>query len=318
MAKLKKQIVEYRHYSLPAEYPVLLLSGDRWRISDIPSGRHHFHNCLEIGFCHTDSGIMEFGNRKESFKAGDVTCIPRHLAHTTYSTPGTQSLWSYIFLDPDVLFQNHFRQQESNLEEPESFMRIHQYIFSSNDYPKLNTLVSMVIDELHQKRPYYMDHVHGLLLSIYIELLRNYQSMAPATAHEIKEVDKPLDTSMIISPALDHIYSHYMKPLKVDVLADLCHLSQTHFRRVFNEIMGTSPLAFLNSTRIDEACKLLRSTEDSIIDISEKVGFNTVSSFNRQFSKHLKMTPREWRKSAQFNEMPTAKASILEFTGWYR
>ena len=60
MPKPKKEIVEYRNYDLPVNFPVLLLSGERWHISEIKSERLHFHNCLEIGICHSDEAIMEF------------------------------------------------------------------------------------------------------------------------------------------------------------------------------------------------------------------------------------------------------------------
>ena len=42
MAKSKNSVTEYRNYYLPMNFPVLLLSGEHWRISDVPSGRPHF------------------------------------------------------------------------------------------------------------------------------------------------------------------------------------------------------------------------------------------------------------------------------------
>ena len=60
MPRNKRSIVEYRIYDLPLDLPVFCLSGEEWRISDVLSNRLHFHNCLEIGFCHTDSGFLGF------------------------------------------------------------------------------------------------------------------------------------------------------------------------------------------------------------------------------------------------------------------
>ncbi|MCR4756979.1 MAG: AraC family transcriptional regulator, partial [Butyrivibrio sp.] len=62
MSKPKKTVIEYRNYELPLNFPILLLTGDRWHISDVKSGKLHFHNCLEIGICHSDSGMIEFDN----------------------------------------------------------------------------------------------------------------------------------------------------------------------------------------------------------------------------------------------------------------
>lgn len=107
MPKTKNDIAEYRSYYLPSDFPVLLLSGEHWKISNIPSKHLHFHNCLEIGMCHSESGYMEFnGKERLFFKEGDITCIPRNIPHTTYSSPDTQSHWSYLFLNTQELFKN--------------------------------------------------------------------------------------------------------------------------------------------------------------------------------------------------------------------
>jgi hypothetical protein len=159
MSRKKKTIVEYRHYSLPLNFPVLLLSGNRWRISDIKSGRLHFHNCLEIGVCHSDSGIMEFENDALHFKAGDITCVPRHLPHTTYSDAGTASLWSYIFVDPETLFNDFFRDTTHNFESPLSVSSYAQYIFSQNDYPKLHFLAKLIVEEIEKQQSHITQYL---------------------------------------------------------------------------------------------------------------------------------------------------------------
>ena len=107
-----------------------------------------------------------------------------------------------------------------------------------------------------------------------------------------------------------------MQQFTIEYLADLCHWSPTHFRRVFHDIMGTSPLDFVNSTRISKACDLLRSTEESVLDISETVGFHSVSSFNRYFLKIMQISPREYRKQILKSDKRSENQSILEYAGW--
>ena len=107
-----------------------------------------------------------------------------------------------------------------------------------------------------------------------------------------------------------------MQQFTMKDLADLCHWSPTHFRRVFHDIMGTSPLDFVNNTRITKSCNLLRSTELSILDISEMVGFHSISSYNRYFTKVMQMSPREFRKQMLQSDKMTQNQSILEYAGW--
>ncbi|PQP83374.1 AraC family transcriptional regulator [Paenibacillus sp. PCH8] len=314
MPKKKKPVIEYRHYSTPMNFPILLLSGERWKISDIKSEHLHFHNLLEIGICHSDSGIMEIKGESVPFQAGDVTFIPRYLPHTTYSSPNTASLWSYIFFSPDDLFQHTFRSAYSDFEPNLLAVQGSDCILNKEQHPKLYSLAASIIAELEQQNSYYQESAYGLLLSLYIELLRIHSKKKPLVHPELEQ-EPGLKGNLVISPALEYITKQYMTPVTIDFLADACHLSTTHFRRKFHEIMGTTPLDFLNSTRIEEACKQLKSTDASILSISEQVGFHSISSFNRCFNKLMDMSPKAWRKGAQ-SEVQSAKASILEFTGW--
>ena len=332
MAKQKGTVTEYRSYYLPMHFPVLLLSGDYWKISDIPSGRLHFHNCLEIGVCHSDSGTIEFLGEPLSFQAGDVTVIPKNIPHTTYSTPGTESHWSYIYFDPYELFKNVLPATWINydLSITSGTSRNFVPILSREKYPQVYSLVLAIIRELEEQRPSYQLSTKGLLLSLYIELYR-IESMEKALGTTVPlkstgsgtdsptspaEQDEEKENALVIAPALNYIEANYNSQFTIEYLAELCHWSPTHFRRVFHDIMGTSPLDFINNTRIAKACNLLRSTEDSILDISENVGFHSVSSFNRYFIKIMQMSPRDYRKQMQRSDKRMENQSIMEYAGW--
>ncbi len=313
MPKKQKTITEYRHYDLPVSFPVLLLSGDRWHISDIKSNRLHFHNCLEIGICLSETGYMEFEGVPMAFKAGDISCVPRNLPHTTYSSPGEASLWTYIFLNPDELFRGMFTSHSAAISDM-SMMNIpnFRYLYNKEEYPKLYYLAITIADELEKKPENYQISVRALLLSFCLEIRRC--QTAPST-------DTPPtldlgDGKMAIAPALDYIHKNYMQNFTVSELADMCHLSETHFRRIFHTTTGTSPLEFINNTRIYHACILLKTTEESVLYISEAVGFNSVSTFNRCFAKSMGTAPREWKKSVLFEEGKTDRGAVEKYSGW--
>ena len=308
MAKPKKTVIEYRNYELPMNFPVLLLTGDRWHISDIKSGKLHFHNCLEIGVCHTDSGFIEFNNTPVSFKAGDMTFISRNVPHTTYSSKGEASLWSYIFIQPDELLKGVFDDSYPYAEVFVDMLQNFQLILNKEQYPDVYSILSMIMYELEHKGVNYQLSVKGLVLALFMKLMRIH-SANKGTELTNKDIH---ENAIVISPALDYIKENYMMNFSMEELADMCHLSQTHFRRVFHEIMNTSPLNYLNTTRILQSCILLRTTEESILSISERVGFRSVSSYNRHFSEIMGTQPSEWRHSMA----KVDNASILEYTGW--
>ena len=89
-------------------------------------------------------------------------------------------------------------------------------------------------------------------------------------------------------------------------------MSQSHFRRVFHELMGIGPLEHLNHTRITKACTLLRMTDESILTVGEQVGFRSMSSFNRHFAEAMDCSPSEWRRTVGAGR----STSILKYNGW--
>lgn len=107
MYTFRKDMIENRNYYLPFSFPVLLLTGEKWIISDVPSNYLHFHNCWELGICHDNSGELAFINdRTVPYGAGDIFFIPPNVPHTTYAMPGTPSGWSYLFFNPRILFRD--------------------------------------------------------------------------------------------------------------------------------------------------------------------------------------------------------------------
>lgn len=305
MSKPKKVITEYRHYELLPDFPLLVLTGDRWRISDVKSDRLHFHNCLEIGVCHSHEGRLDFGDHSVTYKAGDFTLIARNYPHTTYSTNGGKSLWSYIFVDLEEFFKSQAIMNMSGALLPS----LSYYIGNKDSSPRLYSYILAVIAEMSEKQPGYTTSVTGLMTAILIEITRLCEHAVPE--------QKPIPNSSMLSihPALNYIHDNYMQQFPVELLAEMCHLSVTHFRRTFNTIMGISPLEFINNTRIEHACLLLTSTDLSVLEISEQVGFHSVSSFNRAFVKLMDCSPREWRKkNGSIDSLK--KKSVLEYHGW--
>lgn len=315
MSKAVNTITEYRNYYLPPHFPVLLLTGDHWKISDIPSDRLHFHNCLEIGICHSDSGFMEFYGERCPFYEGDITIIPRNVPHTTYSSPGCASLWSYIYIDPKELFRRILPTSWKNYDLlPYSFKNF-KYILNKDQYPTIYQLAAVIIKELKNEQPGYQLSAKGLLLSLYIEI---YRMLSQDETEEKKAENSFSDSAdpLSIAPALDYIENNYMRQFSIEFLAELCHWSPTHFRRIFHSIMRISPLSYVNNTRIQKSCSMLCNTEESILSISEAVGFQSVSSYNRCFFRNMQQSPREYRRMMLQSDKQAQNTSVMEYSGW--
>ena len=79
------------------------------------------------------------------------------------------------------------------------------------------------------------------------------------------------------------------------LLSQLCGLSQRRFLEEFKNSFHQTPLQYVRILRIQKACHLLTSTESSILDIALLTGFQSVSSFNRQFLSLMGRSPQAFR-----------------------
>ena len=73
--------------------------------------------------------------------------------------------------------------------------------------------------------------------------------------------------------------------------------SPEHLCRCFQRYLGITPTSYLNTLRIQEAGRFLVYTDDSIINIASRCGFNSLSHFYHQFKRIYKLSPTQYRVS---------------------
>jgi AraC-like DNA-binding protein len=87
--------------------------------------------------------------------------------------------------------------------------------------------------------------------------------------------------------------------LSVETLAERINLPSSELSLTINRIIGQHFFDFVNLYRINLAAEMLIANEQqpkTVLEILYEVGFNSKSSFNTAFKKHLLMTPSQYRK----------------------
>lgn len=85
-------------------------------------------------------------------------------------------------------------------------------------------------------------------------------------------------------------------PLSLDEMAEIAHLSRFHFNRVFSHVTGISPRKFLASLRMEQAKRLLLTTDMSITQVCMEIGYNSLGTFTSHFTAFVGVTPSQWRQ----------------------
>ncbi len=104
-------------------------------------------------------------------------------------------------------------------------------------------------------------------------------------------------TIMRIADALSFLESHANRPVSTKELMELTNMSASTLNRHFQNATGLSPVEFHIQRRIEYACRLIRTSDLSMGEISEATGFNDANYFSRQFRKVMGMSPRQYRNN---------------------
>ena len=98
-----------------------------------------------------------------------------------------------------------------------------------------------------------------------------------------------------ILPVLSHINLNYYEDIKLSDASAMLNFDDSYFCRLFKSATGATFTEYLNFIRVCKAEKLLKKTKKSILEVSEAVGFSSLSYFNRIFKKYRHVSPRTYR-----------------------
>ena len=102
-----------------------------------------------------------------------------------------------------------------------------------------------------------------------------------------------------IGSALRALHADPSRAWTVAALADEAALSRSAFARQFTELVGLTPLAYLNDWRMALARERLRDTEARLAAIASALGYASEFSFAAAFKRHHGVAPGRWRGDAR-------------------
>ncbi|WP_066193301.1 MULTISPECIES: helix-turn-helix domain-containing protein [Gracilibacillus] len=136
------------------------------------------------------------------------------------------------------------------------------------------------------KRAYYQQLSQQLIreLLFFIAQERFEQNASPA-----KEV--------VVRKMQNHLLYHFRSHVTIEELSELVDVTPNYVTVLFKEVMGMTPIQYLHQTRINAAHNLLTTTNMSVKEVAEYLGYCDQSYFNRMFKKWMGIAPSHARRS---------------------
>lgn len=252
----------------------------------------HWHYFMEIIYMVEGTAIMNCDDNTFVTEPGDMMLFLPYQVHAIYGV-SNQTLKYYVLkfdmgklsAGAGIHFQSLFRSAKGEKSASLCFRA------DELNNSQIKWIFEKSREEMYGQQYRYQDMVQSYISTLLIMILREWQKNGFDTEH-FQNVDDE-DSIYYITEYID---SHMQDNLKVEELAERCHMSYPYFAKCFRELYGQSCKKYIAFIRMCKAEELLISTKLDLNYISQETGFADCSHFIKAFKQKHGITPKQYRK----------------------
>jgi len=256
--------------------------------------RWHFHPEYELTLITSSRGRRFVGDHIDDYRTGDFVLLGPNLPHTWQSVGHRREVHEAVvvqfhdeFLGNELFDHAEFREIKRLLKRSSRGLR-----FTGHEVKAAAKIVEGVSEREGIER----------LLSLFDALHRLCNCpQTQSLAGERYFPSLALEDNRRIDQIFGYLMEHLEEPIRQEEVARLVHMSPSSFSRFFKRATGHTFVEYLNGLRVSQACWLLSETDLRVTEIAFRVGFESLSYFNRRFKKHKGMTANQFRRAYQEN-----------------
>jgi len=147
--------------------------------------------------------------------------------------------------------------------------------------------------EVSSRRPASPLFVQGVAQALAVHLARNYTELTK----DVREYKGGLP-GFKLRKITELMAAHLEEEFSLVRLAREADMSEFHFSRLFKRTTGLTPSQYFIHLRMEKARRLLRETNQSVIEIGLNVGYTSPSHFAQIFRREVGISPSEYRRPA--------------------
>ncbi|XEC95807.1 AraC family transcriptional regulator [Paenibacillus tarimensis] len=248
--------------------------------------KFHYHDYYEVYYLLSGDRYYYIENKRYFIQKGSILFINRNEIHKSVDAevPDHERLVLYFRSE----YLNRYSEDQLRLLLSPFHAENKKIQFSLRDQSHAERLLFQMASEFNQPnvrgRELYFE---SLLIQFLLFAGRQKEKNPPETQEDVMHAR--------MADIIRFCNQSYRNDLRLESLARQFHISPFYFSRLFKRTTGFTFKEYINTLRIREAEKLLRESDQKVIDISEKVGYANVSHFNRKFKQVTRMSPKEFK-----------------------
>lgn len=237
---------------------------------------------------------VQIGTEFAEAEAGDFLYVPPTMVFKIEALEDEAGMRSMVF-DSSII--------EANMENFDTEIFYMFYVQSKNkivvfgkDHP-VHVILSQYMQQSHDeyisKDVCYKLPIRANIYLMMTALLRYYCGSK-------NELDRMIyHNVMRLRPIITYISEHYREKIYIDTLADMITVSPDYFTKMFKDSIGRTPIDYINGLRINRAMQMLATTDVSVNEISDTLGFSNPNYFHKIFKQYMNASPVAYRKTVK-------------------
>ena len=239
----------------------------------------HTHNHLELFYIVGGKGQFLIQDQLHPVNANNLVVINPNVTHTEVSL-NAQPL-EYIVLGIEGI------ELQTSETSDGQFTILDQF-----ESVEISSCLRNILRETELKNTGYEDVCLAYMEILLIRLMRNIALAIPSEPQSVS-------ANRQCTAIRHYIDLHFKEALTLEQLAEESHMSKFYLSHAFKREYGVSPINYMISRRIEESKYLLAETDLSLSQISQLLGFSSLSYFSQVFRKTQSISPLEYRQNAK-------------------
>ena len=255
---------------------------------------HSHKTSMEIVEVTSGTVMVQIGTELVAAAEGDFLYIPPTMTFRVDAATDYAAVRGMIF-DMSII--------EANLENFDSEVFYMFYVQSKNKItvfgkehpvnPTLKRFMQESYDEYSDKDICYKLPIRANIYHMMTALLRYYCGSK-------NELDRMIYHNVLrLRPVISYIEEHYTEKIYIEELSAMINVSPDYFTKMFKESIGKTPIDYINAMKVNTAMDLLCTTELSMTEIADSIGFCNPNYFHKIFKQYMLTSPLAYRKSAR-------------------
>lgn len=251
----------------------------------------HWHNHTEIVYVPKGGCDLYINGQLFVLNQGDLILIPPSSLHSI-NPLGISDYYALVIGEHllDAFIQDqHFGPLLSPILQSRGLVPL----CIRTDHCEYDSLFSPLIPIINtdfNETSQYAITLKISLCQFFNQLIRCFPEYA--TAHHA-----PVHShTLLLKKTISYMQLHTTHQITLKMLADICNLSEQHFSRLFKSYTGKTAMTYLALLRLENAHKLLVTTDLPITQIPELTGFCNANYFARTYKTYYGKTPSQSRK----------------------